>query len=280
LHGNEWVSSESVFILPEQWDACVDPERTSLLSGATLSLGVDIGVKSDNAAVVGVTWQDQKVILATHKAWRPTRTQPVNLQDVEDYILELRRRHRIVRLYADPYQAMQMLQNLQRKMGESIVQEFPQTVANTTIMGETLFDLIKNRNLIAYADAQIREHVTNATGIETARGYRLAKDKASKKIDLAVALAMACCAALQAGKPMVSPGAVPVGVGNQTIANEMRRLGISSTWDQPGPFKELPDDENLDDDQPGLRRGRHGLFGVYEYDERTAPPRRKIPIPS
>jgi hypothetical protein len=53
-------------------------------------------------------------------------------------------------------------------------------------MGESLFDLIKNRNLVAYADPQIREHVTNATGIETARGYRLAKEKASKKIDLAV----------------------------------------------------------------------------------------------
>ena len=51
IHRNEWVSSESVFILPEQWDACVEPSRTPLLSGAVLYLGVDIGVKSDNAAV-------------------------------------------------------------------------------------------------------------------------------------------------------------------------------------------------------------------------------------
>jgi phage terminase large subunit-like protein len=117
IHRNEWVSSESVFILPEQWDACVDPSRTPLLSGGVLYLGVDIGVKSDNAAVVGVTWdkQGQKLVLAIHRAWRPTKTQPVNLQDVEDYVLDLRRRHRIVRLYADPYQAMQMLQALQKK---------------------------------------------------------------------------------------------------------------------------------------------------------------------
>jgi hypothetical protein len=56
IHRNEWVSSESVFILPEQWDACVDPSRTPLLSGGVLYLCVDIGVKSDNAAVIGVMW--------------------------------------------------------------------------------------------------------------------------------------------------------------------------------------------------------------------------------
>src|SRR4029434_11211627 len=123
-----------------------------LLSGAALFLGVDIGVKSDNAAVVGVVWQAQKIALAVHKAWRPTRTQPVNLQDVEDYILELRKRHRIVRLYADPYQAMQMIQSLQKKIGVTVVCEFPQTVPNTTVMGEELYALIKNKNIVSYPD--------------------------------------------------------------------------------------------------------------------------------
>jgi phage terminase large subunit-like protein len=214
LHRNEWVSSESVFILPEQWDACVDPARTPLLSAGVLYLGADIGVKSDNAAVVGVSWdkQGQKIVLATHKAWRPTKTQPVNLQEIEDHILDLRRRHRIVRVYADPYQAMQMLQSLQKKIGAAVVQEFPQTVANTTVMGEELYSLIKGKNLVAYTDADMRAHVTNATGVETARGFRIAKEKASKKIDLAVALAMACCAALQAGKPVTNPHG-PVGLG-------------------------------------------------------------------
>jgi phage terminase large subunit-like protein len=142
-----------------------------------------LGVKSDNAAVVGVRWnkQGRKLILATHKAWRP-KAQPVNLQDIEDYILKLRRRHRIVRVYADPYQAMQMLQSLQKKIGANVVQEFPQAVSNTTVMGEQLYGLIKGKNLVAYPDADMRAHVTNATGVETARGFRIAKEKASKKI--------------------------------------------------------------------------------------------------
>jgi len=118
LHENRWVSSESTFITREQWLACVDPSRVPLLSGGVLYLGVDIGVKSDNAAIVSVQWdKQQKITVANHRVWRPTREQPVNLQDVENYIVELRKRHRIVRVYADPYQAMQMIQSLQKNDG-------------------------------------------------------------------------------------------------------------------------------------------------------------------
>jgi phage terminase large subunit-like protein len=153
----------------------------------------------------------------------------VKLREVADYVLDLRKRHRIARVYADPYQFMESLQFLQAKMGESVVQEFPQTQANCTIMGEELYSLIKGRNLIAYPDSDVRAHVLNATGIETPRGFRIAKEKASKKIDLAVALAMAACAALRAGKPVTNPHAFPVGVGR------VKWLG-GSTLGQRNPF--------------------------------------------
>jgi hypothetical protein len=81
LHVNRWTSGESTFIDPEQWERCVSPSLTPLLSGGILFLGIDIGVKSDNAGVVGVTWasEGQKIIIATHRVWRPTRNSPVNL---------------------------------------------------------------------------------------------------------------------------------------------------------------------------------------------------------
>jgi hypothetical protein len=82
-------------------------------------------------------------------------------------------------------------------------------------MGEELYSLIKGKNIIAYPDSDIRTHVLNAVGIETPRGFRIAKEKTSKKIDLAVALAMACCAAFEAGKPVASYAA-PIGVGKVT----------------------------------------------------------------
>ena len=70
-------------------------------------------------------------------------------------------------------------------------------MANTTKMGETLFSLVRDRNLIAYKSPELREHVLNAIGVETSSGVRMVKGKSSKKIDAAIALAMACVAAVQ-----------------------------------------------------------------------------------
>jgi hypothetical protein len=47
----------------------------------------------------------------------------------------------------------------------------------------------------------LREHELNAVSIETARGFRLAKQKTSRKIDAAIALSFACLAAYQSGRP-------------------------------------------------------------------------------
>jgi hypothetical protein len=144
-------------------------------------------------------------------------------------------------------------------MGATVVQEFPQTVANTTTMGESLYGLIKGKNLIMYPDADMRSHVLNATGVETARGFRMAKEKATKKIDLAVALAMACCAALQEGMPLTSPG-MPTGVGNNGIGADIARTFGSA-------LSPLPSDERRSSAKGGawlFQTGR--AFGTYDDD--------------
>ena len=56
-HRNEWVSSESRFIEPEVYDACVDSFLREDLTGA-LFLGVDVGLKSDSTAIVAVRYQE------------------------------------------------------------------------------------------------------------------------------------------------------------------------------------------------------------------------------
>ena len=48
-----------------------------------------------------------------------------------------------------------------------------------------------------YQAPDLKEHVLNAVLVESARGIRLAKEKSSKKIDGAVALAMALWSAQQ-----------------------------------------------------------------------------------
>lgn len=63
-------------------------------------------------------------------------------------------------------------------------------------MGQTLFELLKGRNIRLYPSDELREHALNTVAVENPRGWRIAKEKARKKIDSIVALAMACVAAL------------------------------------------------------------------------------------
>jgi hypothetical protein len=60
-----------------------------------------------------------------------------------------------------------------------------------------LYELIKGRNLVAYPDADVRLAISRVVALETSRGWRIAKDKVSHRIDVVVALAMAALGAVR-----------------------------------------------------------------------------------
>jgi hypothetical protein len=70
---------------------------------------------------------------------------------------------------------------------------------NLTAASQNLFDLIESQSIVCYPDAGMRLAVSRAVAKESARGWRIAKERQSHKIDVVVALAMACHAAVQGG---------------------------------------------------------------------------------
>src|SRR5262249_39122845 len=96
-----------------------------------------------------------------------------------------------------------------------------------------------NGNLIAYPSEELRAHVLNAVGIDTAGGVRMTKGRTSKKIDAAIALAMACIDAIESGPKIFNPKAIPTGVG-RGIGMELKRQ-IGSTLGKPSPFRDMDD---------------------------------------
>ena len=78
--------------------------------------------------------------------------------------------------------------------------EFPQSVPNLTEASTNLYEIIKGRNLITYPDDDLRLAISRCVALETTRGWRIAKEKASHKIDVVVALAQACLGAVQQGQ--------------------------------------------------------------------------------
>ena len=203
---NRWVTSESTFVPIECWDACVDPDLSPELAKPSLQVrvGLDASVKCDSTAVVATTFDQKarKVRLVWHKVFQPSPDDPLDFeQTVEKTLLELRRRFCVREVRYDPYQLVAVAQRL-TAAGVPML-EFPQSVPNLTEASTNLYEMIKGRNLTAYADEEMRLAVSRCVAIETSRGWRVAKEKASHKIDSIVALAMAALAAVQQGQQVV-----------------------------------------------------------------------------
>jgi phage terminase large subunit-like protein len=197
FHDNSWTVAETTFIDPELWDSCVDPDHRPVLPSRTIDLyvGVDASTKHDSSAVVCVRKEGDTILLAQHRIWLPSPEAPMDLEaTIEEYLRTLHASYRVVRIYADPYQMHRSISTLQ-KAGLPI-EEFAQTSANCTRMGQTLFDGLNGKNIILYRARDLRQHALNTVAVDTARGWRIAKERSSKKIDAIVALAMACVAAI------------------------------------------------------------------------------------
>jgi hypothetical protein len=63
--------------------------------------------------------------------------------------------------------------------------------------GHNLYELTRDHNLRLSPDAELRAHALNAAALESARGWRLAKEKSSRAIDGLVALSFACLDAVE-----------------------------------------------------------------------------------
>jgi phage terminase large subunit-like protein len=99
------------------------------------------------------------------------------------------------KVYFDPFQMVSVAQRLARAGVK--VEEFPQTVPNLTAATANLYDLIASRSLVLYPDAPMRLAISRAVMHESARGWRLDKLNQAHKIDVVVALSMACLAAVR-----------------------------------------------------------------------------------
>jgi phage terminase large subunit-like protein len=195
---NRFVGSESTFIEMAWWDTCVDADLSPVIADRSLPvwIGVDASVKRDSTAIVAVTMKDGKVRLVAHRIFQPSPDDPLDFENtIETTVKDLHARFRVRGVRYDPYQMQSTAQRLTRAGIK--MEEFPQTVPNLTEASQNLYELIKGRNLVAYPDEANRLSVSRAIAVETPRGWRIAKDKASHKIDFVVALAMASHAAVQ-----------------------------------------------------------------------------------
>ncbi len=200
---NRWVTSETTFVEAAWWDACVDAGLRPVLGAdhrLPVWIGVDASTKRDSTAIAVCTWDVgfKRVRLVRHYIFQPTAREPLDFEStVESTLVELNRVFDVREIRYDPYQLVAVAQCLERA-GLKMV-EFPQTTGNLTEASSNLFEAIKGANLRVYPDDALRLAISRSVAIETPRGWRIAKEKASHKIDVVVALAMAALAAVKGG---------------------------------------------------------------------------------
>ncbi len=187
---NRFVSGEEQFIDIALWDRAATEQPIVADRSLPVVLGVDLGLKRDSSAIVVCAWDKGKVRLVSHRIFTPVKGELLDIEEtVEEAIREYARRFRVTRIRFDPWQA-QRTSELLKKAGLPM-EEFPQSVPNLTQMSTNLSDLLRGNNLVAYPDDDIRLALQRAVSVETSRGLKIAKEKASHKIDVVVALAMA-----------------------------------------------------------------------------------------
>ncbi len=204
---NRFVTNESSFVDMDWWDACIDPGLRPVVADRRVQawLGVDASTKRDSTAIVACTWDEdsKKVKMLWHRIFQPSKTDPLDFEaTIERTLIECQARFEVREVRFDPYQMQAVSQRL-LKAGLPMV-EFPQSVPNLTEASTNLYELVKGCNLAVYNDAEVRTCVSRCVAIETSRGWRIAKEKISHKIDVIVALAQAALGAVkfgQAGDP-------------------------------------------------------------------------------
>jgi len=196
LFCNQWASGAEIFIDSRVLDACTnDSYKRGLPSDSEVCVGIDVGLKHDTSAIVLVGKIDKDTLaVVDHRVFIPKEGQTLDLErTVENAMLRFAEKYKIKVAFYDPYQFARSAKTMQN--AGLNMQEYPQTNSNCVAMSETLSGLLNNQSLMLYPDRELRQHLLNAQAKETPRGWRLVKRKQTRKIDLAVALAISVQAA-------------------------------------------------------------------------------------
>ena len=206
-------------------------------------VGVDAGLVSDPAAIVAV-YNDlatKQVRLAFHRIFVPPRGGEINLEDTIAATLRvLKRRYNVVQVLYDPWQMEAMAQQLLRE--KVPMEKFNQTPANLTGAAQNLLELINARNLVLYPDRDRRTAASRVIASEIASrgGWKLDKAKQAHKIDVIVALSMACHSAIEGLSKPQHPTDWAAKLEQARAHNARRRMGVyGAEWNGMGERRYL-----------------------------------------
>lgn len=224
-HLNVWTTAEDRLTTGEDLAACVRLDGPQApVSDRFYVASLDVGLKNDRtvAAVcsVPVVWEGRfpRVRLDRMAVWEGSRDAPVELDEVEAWLLEVIREYRAP-VVVDPYQAAQLTQRL-RARGWTVV-EHAFTQQSVGRLARRLFQVISDHALELPDDEDLLDELRNVRLRETSPGvFRLDHDT-GRHDDRAIALALGCWGLLDSDL-------LVAGVGGDDGWDEAAELGYVS----------------------------------------------------
>lgn len=173
---------------------CLDAALPPLDAHTPCVLALDAGESNDTFAVVAVSaWQDGLAVRYS-RAYVPQQGVPLDFDAIERDVRDLVARYAVQELTYDPFLLGQFIRRLTTHdpVG-TVCTPFPQGAARLE-SDKGLYDLITTRRLLHDGQQHaLSEHIANADKKLDASGrMRIVKRAYRLKIDLAVALGMAC----------------------------------------------------------------------------------------
>jgi phage terminase large subunit-like protein len=184
---NQWVRTDGEGWLPTgALDQCFDHEAR-LDESRPVWVGVDMALKHDSIAVVVAQPQDGRVVVEA-KIWHPDAA-AMDVAAVEHHLRELHLKYRVVEFAYDPAYFQRSAEVL---LDDGLpMLEFPQSTARMVPACGTLYELIVGGQLRLRAEPMFVDQLLSPAQRQTDQGWRLSKGKSKRKIDAAIAAAMA-----------------------------------------------------------------------------------------
>jgi len=182
---NLWVPTDESWLPAGAWDACkgsvtIDPNLPTWV-------GVDMSLRRDSSAVVTVQQRPDGKVQASARIWFPDG-KLIDQSEVDDYLTTLTATCDVRWIAADPafWPSLPELE----EAGLPIVR-WPQQGRNMIVACARTYRLILDGVLTHDGAPDFSDQVASAAPHSTDRGWALKKGRTAKRIDSAVALAMA-----------------------------------------------------------------------------------------
>lgn len=207
-HLNQWTVAAQSWLPYGAWLECMD-EDARLDAELPLKVGIDMAYSNDAAAIVGAQVQGERTVVALLGIWenphppddRRHGEWKINVFEVEQRLREIREAYPVAATVIDgqtkpgpefAYDPAWFSRSAPVLEGDGLTMvEYPQSDARMIPASQTLYQLVTEKRITHVGEPALRRHVENAVADRRPRGWRLSKANPRRKIDAAIALAIA-----------------------------------------------------------------------------------------